>query len=183
LLLANGVPHFVQGISGHPFQTPFAKPRGVGESSPVVNVLWGFLNLAAGFTLLFAFSPKGADVIGEWICVGLARWRSRFTSPGISAGCGPKAASAACAPTRVRRYGARRRPQAGKAGESPQKPTKTKMPSFAFFYFLESGLFKGLRPIQMLFFPARARLRRLVSPSLDPCSHRVLNIARFSDYS
>jgi hypothetical protein len=71
LLLANGAPHFVQGISGHPFQTPFASPPGVGESSPVVNVLWGFLNLAAGFALLFAFSPKGSDVIAEWACVGL----------------------------------------------------------------------------------------------------------------
>ena len=46
--LANGVPHFVQGISGHWFQSPFAKPPGVGESSPVVNVVWGFANLVAG---------------------------------------------------------------------------------------------------------------------------------------
>jgi hypothetical protein len=30
LLLANGVPHFVQGISGQPFQSPFASPPGVG---------------------------------------------------------------------------------------------------------------------------------------------------------
>jgi hypothetical protein len=65
------VPHFVQGISGHWFQTPFASPPGVGESSPVVNVLWGFLNLAVGFVLLFAFAPKGADVIVEWGFVGL----------------------------------------------------------------------------------------------------------------
>jgi hypothetical protein len=71
LFLANGVPHFVQGVSGNWFQTPFASPPGVGESSPVVNVLWGFLNLAVGFALLFAFAPKGADVIVEWACVGL----------------------------------------------------------------------------------------------------------------
>ena len=32
LFLANGVPHFVQGISGHWFQTPFASPPGVGTS-------------------------------------------------------------------------------------------------------------------------------------------------------
>jgi hypothetical protein len=38
--LANGVPHFVHGISGAPFQSPFAKPSGVGESSPLSNVLW-----------------------------------------------------------------------------------------------------------------------------------------------
>jgi hypothetical protein len=50
---------------------PFASPPGVGESSPVVNVLWGFLNLAVGFALLFEFAPKGADVILEWVFVGL----------------------------------------------------------------------------------------------------------------
>jgi hypothetical protein len=71
LFLANGVPHFVQGISGHWFQSPFASPPGVGESPPVVNVLWGFFNLAVGFALLFAFSPKGSDVIAEWSLVGL----------------------------------------------------------------------------------------------------------------
>src|ERR1700689_3850221 len=61
LFLANGVPHFVQGISGQGFQTPFASPPGVGESSPIVNVLWGSVNLAVGFGLLFAFAPKGAE--------------------------------------------------------------------------------------------------------------------------
>ena len=60
LFLANGVPHFVQGISGNWFQSPFASPPGVGESSPEVNVLWGFLNLAVGFALLCAFSPREA---------------------------------------------------------------------------------------------------------------------------
>jgi hypothetical protein len=71
LLLANGVPHFVQGISGHRFQSPFASPPGVGESSPVVNVLWGFCNLAIGFAVLWSFSPKGSDVVLEWVAVGL----------------------------------------------------------------------------------------------------------------
>src|ERR1700743_3788839 len=71
VFLAKGVPHFVQGISGHWFQTPFASPPGVGESSPVVNVLWGFLNLAIGFILLWSFWPKGADVGAEWALVGL----------------------------------------------------------------------------------------------------------------
>ena len=71
LFLANGIPHFVQGISGHWFQSPFASPPGVGESSPIVNVLWGFLNLVIGFALLFNFAPKGADVVLEWAFVGL----------------------------------------------------------------------------------------------------------------
>ena len=71
LLLANGVPHFVQGISGNRFPSPFASPPGVGKSSPVVNVLWGFGNLAMGFAILWLFAPKGSEVILEWAAVGL----------------------------------------------------------------------------------------------------------------
>jgi hypothetical protein len=52
-LLVNGVPHFVNGVSGRRFQTPFARPPGVGESSPLVNVLWGLANFAGGFALIF----------------------------------------------------------------------------------------------------------------------------------
>ncbi len=39
--LANAVPHFVNGVSGNPFQSPFASPPGEGLSSSTVNVLWG----------------------------------------------------------------------------------------------------------------------------------------------
>src|SRR5579863_4857492 len=57
VLLTNGVPHFVQGISGSRFQSPFASPPGVGESSPLINVYWGFANLAVGGVLLTKFAP------------------------------------------------------------------------------------------------------------------------------
>jgi len=50
--LANGIPHFVNGISGRRFQSPFAKPPGVGESSPIINVIWGLANLIVGLVLL-----------------------------------------------------------------------------------------------------------------------------------
>jgi len=50
--LANFVPHFVNGISGDPFPTPFAKPPGKGLSSPIVNVWWGLLNAVIGYVLL-----------------------------------------------------------------------------------------------------------------------------------
>ena len=52
LFLANAVPHFVSGIMGKPFQTPFAKPPGKGLSSSTVNVLWGFVNLVFAYLLL-----------------------------------------------------------------------------------------------------------------------------------
>jgi hypothetical protein len=50
--LANAIPHFVSGTMGRAFQSPFAKPRGEGLSSSTVNVLWGFLNLVAGYVLV-----------------------------------------------------------------------------------------------------------------------------------
>jgi hypothetical protein len=50
--LANVVPHFINGISGNAFPTPFADPPGKGLSSPTVNVVWALANLLAGYILL-----------------------------------------------------------------------------------------------------------------------------------
>lgn len=49
--LANAVPHFVHGISGNPFPSPFAHPPGKGLSSPTVNVAWSLVNFALGYLL------------------------------------------------------------------------------------------------------------------------------------
>ena len=51
--LANAVPHYVNGISGNKFPTPFAKPPGKGLSPPTLNVLWGFFNLGVGYLLCY----------------------------------------------------------------------------------------------------------------------------------
>jgi hypothetical protein len=67
VFLANAVPHFVRGVMGQPFQTPFAKPSGKGLSSSTVNVLWGFLNLAFGYGLIChvgAFDLRALDQAG-----------------------------------------------------------------------------------------------------------------------
>jgi hypothetical protein len=50
--LANTIPHLVNGISGLPFQSPFASPPGQGLSSSTVNVLWGMFNLVVGYLLV-----------------------------------------------------------------------------------------------------------------------------------
>ena len=71
LFLANGVPHFVLGVSGHWFQSPFATPPGVGESSPLANTLWGYANLLVGVTLLWFFRPYGDTAMLGWTLVGL----------------------------------------------------------------------------------------------------------------
>ncbi len=49
--LANTIPHLVAGISGSPFQSPFASPPGEGLSSAMVNVLWGLFNLVVAYLL------------------------------------------------------------------------------------------------------------------------------------
>lgn len=48
----NFIPHLVAGISGEKFQSPFASPPGVGESSAVVNFLWGMANIGFCYGLL-----------------------------------------------------------------------------------------------------------------------------------
>jgi hypothetical protein len=50
--LANFVPHFVNGVSGNPMQSPFASPPGEGLSSSTVNVAWGLFNLLVAYLLL-----------------------------------------------------------------------------------------------------------------------------------
>ena len=51
--LANGVPHFIHGVSGKRFRTPFSRPMTTGESSPVLNVIWGVVNFLIGSALVF----------------------------------------------------------------------------------------------------------------------------------
>jgi hypothetical protein len=51
MFFVNTIPHFIHGISGDSFPTPFAHPPGKGLSSPTINVLWGLLNLVFGYLL------------------------------------------------------------------------------------------------------------------------------------
>jgi hypothetical protein len=53
--LMNGVPHLMQGMCGNKFQSPFASPPGIGESSAMVNVVWGWFNVIVGAGLIRYF--------------------------------------------------------------------------------------------------------------------------------
>jgi len=50
--LSNAIPHFVSGVMGRPFQSPFARPPGQGLSSSTVNVVWGVFNFAVSYILI-----------------------------------------------------------------------------------------------------------------------------------
>jgi hypothetical protein len=58
---ANVVPHFVSGVLGRTFPTPFASPPFRGPSSSRVNVLYALFNLAVVYVLLSrvgTFEPR-----------------------------------------------------------------------------------------------------------------------------
>ena len=59
--MANLVPHFVHGISGDSFPSPFSNPPGKGLSFPTVNVLWGLGNCVVGYLLLRAGKVSPAN--------------------------------------------------------------------------------------------------------------------------
>lgn len=69
--LTNAVPHYVSGLMGKPFQSPFAKPSGQGLSSSTVNVLWGFLNLVVGYLLLCRVGHFDLRDTSDAIALGL----------------------------------------------------------------------------------------------------------------
>lgn len=71
LFLVNAIPHFVSGVMGRPFQSPFATPRGEGLSSSTVNVLWGFVNLVVAYVLLGRSGRFDPQATGDVVALGL----------------------------------------------------------------------------------------------------------------
>jgi hypothetical protein len=64
----NILPHYIHGIIGQPFPTPFATPPGEGLSSPVVNVLWALINFLISFSI-FYFAKIGQRKKWIWVAV------------------------------------------------------------------------------------------------------------------
>ena len=69
--LGNFVPHFVNGVSGRKFPSPFSKPPGKGLSSPLINVLWGLLNLVAAYFLILRVGDFDIRQLAQAGAVGL----------------------------------------------------------------------------------------------------------------
>ena len=69
-ILGNAIPHFVSGMMGRPFQSPFAKPPGEGLSSSTINVLWGFLNLVVGYLLVCRVGDFNLRDTGDIVAFG-----------------------------------------------------------------------------------------------------------------
>ncbi len=86
-LFCNCIPHLVAGLQGIPFPTPFAKPRGIGNSPPIVNFLWGCSNLVVAIAIAWRRLPSpepllaglmlvvGFVAIGSYLSVHFGRHR------------------------------------------------------------------------------------------------------------
>ena len=70
-LLANVVPHYVNGISGRPFQSPFASPPGRGLSTSTTNVLWALANLVAAYFLVLRVGEFEIGATDDALALGL----------------------------------------------------------------------------------------------------------------
>lgn len=65
--LTNGIPHFVNGVSGRRFRMPFS-PRGkIG--SPIANVVWGWANFLIAFLLFANIGPLYIGTPGDTMFV------------------------------------------------------------------------------------------------------------------
>ena len=62
--LCNAVPHFVNGVSGNAFPTPFSNPPGRGLSPASINVVWGLFNLLIGYILYKVSKISSEEKIG-----------------------------------------------------------------------------------------------------------------------
>jgi hypothetical protein len=71
VFLTNAIPHFVSGVMGRPFQSPFATPRGEGLSSSTVNVAWGFANLVVSYFLICRVGDFDFNSAGDAGALGL----------------------------------------------------------------------------------------------------------------
>jgi hypothetical protein len=70
-IFTNAIPHFVSGVMGRPFQSPFAKPPGEGLSSSTVNVAWGFFNLVVAYLLICHVGDFDLRSAGDAVAMGL----------------------------------------------------------------------------------------------------------------
>lgn len=93
-LLCNCIPHLAAGLQGAPFPTPFAKPRRAGYSPPLINFLWGALNLVGGLAILARYPVAlganldclamgaGALPLGIYLSLHFGKLRNRpITAP------------------------------------------------------------------------------------------------------
>jgi hypothetical protein len=72
VFLVNAVPHFIEGVCGRAFPSPFAKPPGEGLSSPMVNMFWGAFNFIVAYLLIWRVGSLACGTPRAWLFWELA---------------------------------------------------------------------------------------------------------------
>lgn len=80
VFICNFFPHFIKGVTGEKFPTPFAKPPIKGLSKPYVNILWALFNLLVGIILIWV---SDFSLTNFW-CILLAFLGFALTGIGLS---------------------------------------------------------------------------------------------------
>jgi hypothetical protein len=81
LFLANGIPHFVNGISGKNFHNPFLHQFVPRVPSPLFNVIWGLLNFCLSIFILSFTNNFNIDLNHDSFSFGIG---FAFSSIGLS---------------------------------------------------------------------------------------------------
>lgn len=88
-MLCNALPHLAAGTRGEPFPSPFSRPPGEGDSSPLVNFFWGLFNLLMGGWIVtthpvaLSLNPDflavlaGVVLLGTWISIHFGKVQAR----------------------------------------------------------------------------------------------------------
>ena len=71
LFFANGIPHFINGISGRDFHNPALHRFVPSVPSPLFNVIWGLLNFGLVIGLLTAAQILSLPVLPEGVLFAL----------------------------------------------------------------------------------------------------------------
>jgi hypothetical protein len=81
LLLANGIPHFINGISGKDFHNPFIHRYVPKIPSPLFSVIWGLFSFSISIFLLGLVKgfKLGYNLHTASFCIGFV-----FASTGLS---------------------------------------------------------------------------------------------------
>lgn len=80
VFLTNVIPHFVHGLSGNRFPTPWANPRGIGLSSPTTNVIWALINGAIDYILFTVSKTNNAHPLSIIVFFAGIAFISIYTS-------------------------------------------------------------------------------------------------------
>ena len=70
VFFVNMIPHYINGMMGKEFPSPFGEPAGIGLSHPIVNVTWGIINVLISLSFIY-FGKLHKRETNLWIAAAI----------------------------------------------------------------------------------------------------------------